>query len=217
MKISFLGHSCFRLRSKQGIVIIDPFDDYVGFSLSRRKADIVCCTHQHKDHCDLSKIKGKPFLIEAPGEYEVGGIQVMGTKLYHDDKKGEKRGKITAYVVKIGGVKVCHLGDLGHELSEKQVDQIGEVDVLILPVGGEFTIGPKTAVKVMGQIEPRVVIPMHYKTKHHSDKFLKLAQLDEFLKEADMEGVTLKKDEYKVRSSSLPEETQLIILKNQSV
>ena len=147
MIITYHGHSCFKLKGKRGTVVTDPYDDAVGFSMPRLSADIVTVSHDHFDHNAAGKISGtarrdNPFVIAEPGEYEVGRISVFGTKTYHDSSKGAERGLNTVYTVLIDGMKICHLGDLGHELTADQLDAIGSIDILLCPVGGSFTIGP---------------------------------------------------------------------------
>jgi L-ascorbate metabolism protein UlaG (beta-lactamase superfamily) len=163
--IQYLGHSCFRLRGRDGIVLTDPFDRSVGMEIGRPAAHIVTVSHKHPDHANVTAVKPmreQLFVIDGPGEYEVGGIMITGVRTYHDTKKGAELGKNIAYVIHMDDVVFCHLGDLGHELTTQQLDEIGNVDVLFIPVGGGETISPVTASSVISQIEPRVVVPMHY-------------------------------------------------------
>lgn len=189
MEITYYGHSSFKLKGKNGTVITDPFDDKVGFSLPSASADIVTVSHDHFDHAAVKKISGTarrpaPFVVNRPGEYEIGGVSVFGVKTFHDDKKGAERGENSVFTIFIDEIRVCHLGDLGHELTADQLDEIGIVDVLFCPVGGHFTIDAKQAVKTIQQIEPSYVIPMHYRTaQHDTDKFGEVATLEDFLKE----------------------------------
>jgi len=181
--------------------------------MKKTKAEIVACSHGHPDHCSLGNIKNDDyFLIKGPGEYELHNVFIKGISFFHDKKKGEERGKITIYVVEAGGVRLCHLGDLGCSLKEKLIDQINGVDVLCVPVGGEYTIGPEEAVKVIHQIEPSIVVPMHFKTeKHTEDKQKKFAPLSEFLKEWG--GKVRREAKLSISKTSLPEETEVVVLK----
>ena len=217
MTITYRGHSCFKLQGKIGSVVTDPYGDYVGFSLPSLSADMVTVSHDHQDHNHIAKVTGtarreRPFIIDHLGEYEVGGISVFGVKSYHDAKQGEERGANSIFTIVVDGVRVCHLGDLGHELDEATLNAIGSVDVLLLPVGGTFTISAKQAVAVARAIDPYYVIPMHYKTKaHNEEKFGELTPVEEFLKEFGAEGAT-PVDKLKVESDRLPEETEVIVL-----
>jgi L-ascorbate metabolism protein UlaG (beta-lactamase superfamily) len=219
MDITYLGHSCFKLRGKNSTVITDPYPDSIGLKLPSMSADIVTVSHtQHDDHDAIDKVSGTarrqdPFVISAPGEYEIGGVSVFSVNTYHDNKQGEDRGKNTAYLIHIDDVRIAHLGDLGHELSDKQVEELGEVDVLLCPVGGVYTIDAKEAVKVINSIQPGIVIPMHFKTKDHKQNvFGKIAPLSDFLTEIGASEVE-PQDKLTVSSTSLPEETEVVVLK----
>jgi len=146
----------------------------------------------------------------AQGEYEVKGVAITGIASFHDDKSGKERGKNVIYTFDSDELRVCHLGDLGHELSEKDVNKIGDIDVLMIPVGGVYTIDLKQAVKVIKQIGPSIVIPMHYKTKEHDKKFEKCSTLKEFVDEIQLEPVKAQK--LVVKKLELPEEMQLAVL-----
>lgn len=218
MDISYLGHSCFRLKGKEATVITDPFDAKVGFSLPKLSADIVTISHDHSDHNKPGAISGtarreKPFVIEHPGEYEISGVSVFGIRTFHDASEGSERGENTVFLIQIDGVRVAHLGDLGHPLSERQVEEIGESDVLFLPVGGVYTLDPKEAVEVISQLEPSIVIPMHYKTSRHEEKaFGKLASVDEFLVEGGFQQ-SKKEDKLSLTRGQMPEEMEVVVLK----
>lgn len=219
MIISYLGHSCFKIKGKRGTVVFDPYQASVGFSLPAISADIVTSSHDHSDHNDLSAIAGtsrrnNPFLITKPGEYEVGGISVFGVGSYHDDAKGAERGSNTIYTAYIDDVRVCHLGDLGHELTPEMIEEIGAIDVLLCPVGGVFTIDAATAVKVTRSLEPSIVIPMHYRTdQHNQDTFGELKTVDDFLKEYSVEVSPMMKLD--IDKTRLPEETEVVVLEPQ--
>lgn len=216
MIITYHGHSCFKLKGKRGSVITDPFDPYVGFSASGLTADIVTVSHQHKDHNATGRVKGteahsKPFIIDCPGEYEVGGISVFGDRMYHDNAGGVERGENTVFTILLDELRVCHLGDLGHALTEEQIEKIGLVDILFVPVGGIFTINPEQAIEMIRVIEPSLVIPMHYLTPEHDQKiFGDLKLVTDFTKEYGIEPVAVPK--LTVEKDRLPEETELVIL-----
>ncbi len=170
MNIQYYGHSCFKLIAKPNgrntdnvVVFFDPFHKSVGLKPPQGKADIVFVSHtQHDDHNNISAFKGNPTIINTPGEFFIKGIGVTGVDSYHDDKKGIERGRNTIFVLDVEGIKVCHLGDLGSELNAKQLDKIGAVDILFIPVGGKYTIDGKVALKVAKKMEPKIIIPMHF-------------------------------------------------------
>ena len=194
---------------------MDPYSAQVGWNFPNTSADIITVSHDHFDHNFVSGVTGtvrrpQPFLITQAGEYEVGGISVFGISTFHDDVQGVNRGKNVVFTVLIDEVRVCHLGDLGHLLTAAQIEDIGEVDVLLCPVGGEFTVDCQTAMKVIHQLEPAIVIPMHYQTAQHASDFDKLQSLNAFTQEYGAEPQPVGKLE--VTPSQLPEETELVVL-----
>ena len=165
MKITWLGHSCFKIEDASGkVVVTDPFDEAVGYPLPKAKADVVTVSHDHHDHNHVAAIGGKPAVVKGPGEKEAAGIRFLGTAAYHDELGGKKRGTNTIFSFEMDGVRICHMGDLGHQLGEREASALGEVDVLMIPVGGVYTLDAGGAKKVVGQIKPKVVIPMHFMT-----------------------------------------------------
>lgn len=216
--VQYLGHSCFRLRGRDGIVLTDPYDRSVGLDIGRPTAHIVTVSHDHPDHTNTAAVKPareRVFVIDGAGEYEVGGILITGVRTYHDKHKGAERGKNTVYVIHLDDVVFCHLGDLGHELSAQQLDEIGNVDVLFVPVGGDETIGPAEAVSVISQIEPRIVVPMHYALGDQASFLGDLAPLEKFAHEVGLKEYTAE-TKLSVTASSLPgdeEQTRIVILR----
>ncbi len=218
MIITNYGHACFKLRGKDGTVVTDPYQEYVGFELPNLSADIVTVSYDAPDHNNAQDVanttrRDHPFVIDFPGEYEVEGVSVFGVKTYADDQQGVKRGENVIFTFLIDDLRVCHLGALGHELDEKTVAQIGLVDILFVPVGGGgLTIDPKQAVKVARSLEPNIVIPMHYLTKKHNKKvFADLAPVTEFFKAFETEPDSV--DKLNISLSSLPEELEVVLLK----
>ncbi len=208
MDIIWLGHSCFRLKSREGSIIVDPYHEDLGLTLGKVSADVVLVTHDHAGHNNAKAVSGFRKIVSGPGEYEVRDIMINGIRTYHDNQKGELRGKNTTYLIRIDGVAVCHLGDLGHILSSSQVNEMDEVDVLLVPVGGESTIGAGEASEIIGLIDPRIVIPMHYQFDGiRSD----LDTLDRFLREMGAAGAQ-SVARLVVSHSNLPEDTQIIPL-----
>ncbi len=182
MRITWFGHACFGLASDSGVTIItDPFDESVGYELPDAQADIVTVSHQHFDHNYVQGVPGNPEVVSEAGNFCIKGIPIKGINSYHDDQNGSKRGTNIIYVFDIDGIRVCHLGDLGHVLAKEQVEQIGEVDVLLIPVGGTYTIDANGAASVVSSLKPSIAIPMHYKTDRIGfpidgvDKFLQAA------------------------------------------
>ena len=185
MKIEWYGQSLFGLTTKfqkdeKIRLVIDPFDKKLGLKVPRLRADILLISHDHYDHSNVKAVSGDFFLIDGPGEYEIKGVRVKGIPAFHDDSMGKERGRITIFTIEMEEIKLCFLSDLGQkELTQQQLEEIGEVNILMLPVGGEYTIGAKEASGIVNQIEPQIVIPMHYKIPKLK---VKLEGVDKFLK-----------------------------------
>jgi L-ascorbate metabolism protein UlaG (beta-lactamase superfamily) len=162
LDVTWLGHGCFRLRGRGAAVVTDPYPPSLGPRLPRLEADLVTVSHQHPNHAYIRAVGKEPFIIDGPGEYEVAGVTVQGLPTYHDARQGELHGRNTVYVIELDEVRVCHLGDLGHSLEADMLEALGKVDVLLVPVGGGSTLEAAGAAEVARQVEPRVVIPMHY-------------------------------------------------------
>jgi L-ascorbate metabolism protein UlaG (beta-lactamase superfamily) len=208
MDITWLGHSCFRIRGNRATIIIDPYAPSLGYSLGNPTADIVCVSHQHPGHSYIQGVAGKPRLVTGPGEYEISGVLIIGIATFHDAERGTKRGKNTVYLMQIDEVSICHLGDLGHVLTAEQVEELAKVDMLLIPVGGVSTIGAPVAAEVVRQLEPKVVIPMHYKTQALT---LELEPVDKFLKEMGVQEAN-PQPKLSLSRSSLPDSTQVRLL-----
>jgi len=210
--ISYLGQSCFKLQDKLGpegvTLVTDPFGKELGLKVPNFEADIVTVSHQHFDHNNSGALRGNPFIIDTPGEYDIKAVMVQGIETWHDAKGGVERGKNIVYRIEMDDLTLVHLGDLGHILTDEQLDQLDNVDVLFIPVGGRVTVDAKMAVEVIGQIEPRVVIPMHYKFPGAK---LELDPVEKFIKEL---AVTPRKEEkLKIAKKDLPQEgMELVIL-----
>lgn len=166
MKIKWFGHACFLITSDSGVrIVTDPFDEKVGYTLPKVEADILTTSHGHSDHGNIGAVGGNYKLFNKPGHYHEKGIDITGIESYHDDVKGAKRGSNIIYCFDLDGMKICHCGDLGHILEEKQIQELGKVDILLVPVGGTFTLDYLGAVAVMNQLKPAITIPMHFKTE----------------------------------------------------
>lgn len=180
MEITWLGHACFKLKGKNATVITDPYFPDLGYSLDNPSARIVTVSHQHPEHNYVQGVSGEPKAVLKPGGYEIAGVLIIGIGTFHDNERGARLGKNTVYLIEIDDINICHLGDLGHVLTADQVEEIGNVDVLLVPVGGVSTINAPIAAEVVRQLEPKVVLPMHYKTPAISRE---LETVDRFLKE----------------------------------
>ncbi|NMB92068.1 MAG: MBL fold metallo-hydrolase [Parcubacteria group bacterium] len=210
MIIQWLGHSYFKIETKGKIIALDPFSEkMLGIKPSRFKADILLITHEHEDHNNKSAILGEPFVLEGPGEIEKEEIIIDGLPSYHDNRSGHDRGFNTIYKIQSEDLTVCHLGDLGEKmLKEETLEKLSDIDILLIPVGGIYTIDAEEAVGIINQIEPKIVIPMHYRLNNIK---LKLDPLDKFLKAFGKKAEKL--DKLVIRKTQLPQETKLIILK----
>ena len=214
MHIIWHGQSCFQIilarnKGEQVSMVIDPFDETIGLKVPALSADILLVSHSHHDHNNKRAIKGTPFLIEGPGEYEVKETFIQGVSSFHDDAQGAKRGQNTIYTIEGEGMRICHLGDLGQkELTPEQLERIGDIDILMVPVGGVYTIDAKGAGRAISQIEPRLVIPMHY---HLPKLKIKLEGVDKFLKEMGKRSVT-PQPKLLIKKKDLPEETKVVVL-----
>lgn len=212
MDITYLGHSSFRLRGKAASVVTDPFDPgKVGIKFPKVSADIVTVSHDHFDHNNVGAINDVKRVVDGPGEYEISDVSIIGVPTFHDDKKGNERGKNTVYILEIDQLRIVHLGDLGHKLSEDMLEEIGNVDILMLPVGGVYTIGPSEAAEVARSIEASITIPMHYLQKGmNKESFGKLSGVEDFLKDISM--TVEKTDKLKIKKSDLGEDQKVVVI-----
>ena len=213
MEITYIGHSCFKIKGKEISIVIDPYDSKIGYKLPKLEADLLLTTHDHFDHHNIAGVSGYKLLIDGPGEYEVNGAFIYGISTYHDDKKGGERGTQTMYLIDIDGFTLMHLGDLGHELSTDTLEKVAKVDVLMIPIGGVFTINAEKAAQVISSLEPGIVLPMHYKTDDLVG-FDDLQGVDKFMDEMGVENNVIKEEKLKISSASdVPEDTEVVILK----
>lgn len=214
MDITYLGHSSFKIKTKTATVITDPYDSQiVGLKYSGVEGDIVTVSHNHADHNSYTKVAGVKKVVEGPGEYEISGVSIMGFPSFHDAKDGSERGKNTIYVYEADGLRIAHLGDLGHPISDEIVDEMGSIDILMVPVGGFYTIGPKEAVDVCSKIDPYFIIPMHYKAEGiNLSQFEHLEPKDTFLKEIGMVVENLPKFTIKKEDIIEDQSTKVIVL-----
>jgi L-ascorbate metabolism protein UlaG (beta-lactamase superfamily) len=215
MEISWLGHSCFVLRGKNVTLITDPFSPQPGqpqgeaHKLGKISAPIVTISHNHPGHNFAEGVQGNPRVVRGPGEYEISDVLITGVPSYHDAKRGAERGRNTIYIIHMDDLVICHLGDLGHILQEEQLEEVADADILLIPISGSNTLSAAQAAEVISQVEPHVVIPMHYRpstgTGDGPDP------LDKFCREMGIEAVNAQ-PKLSILRSNLPVETQVVIL-----
>jgi L-ascorbate metabolism protein UlaG (beta-lactamase superfamily) len=207
--IDWFGQSCFRIKEGNVTVVTDPYDRSIGYTLPKLRAEIVTVSHEAPGHSNGSAVKGEPKIITRPGEYEVRGVFITGIQTWRGSAaKGEAKEENTVYVFEFGDLTVCHLGDLSKPLTQAQVEAMPDIHVLLAPVGGGGALDADKAAEVIAQLEPRIIIPMHYLTEHTT---LKLDPLARFLKEmgaAEHEP----QESLRVTRSGLPDEPQVIVL-----
>jgi L-ascorbate metabolism protein UlaG (beta-lactamase superfamily) len=206
--ITWLGHSCFRIRGNQAIIITDPFPPNIGYTLGKQTVDIVSISHPNPGHSYNEGIMGEYRLVKGPGEYEIAGVLILGLTTYHDAVKGQSKGKNTIYLFEVDGVTICHLGDIGHVLGDEEVEEMGNVDILMVPVGGVSTINASMAAETVRKLEPKIVLPMHYKTPKTNRE---LDPVDNFLKEMGQTSVE-PRPKLTVSKSNLPLVMQVVVL-----
>ena len=212
MKIRWLGHSSFLVTADDGTrIITDPYGAYpdLHYAQIEGPADVVLVSHKHGDHFG-ARVKGNPRLVTGGGQKKEKGIEFKGVEVYHDTSQGSQRGTNTVFCFTVNGVRLCHLGDLGHLLSGPEIAEIGPVDVLMVPVGGFYTIDASTAGKICDQIKPKVIIPMHYRNEMCS---FPISGVDEFLKgKANVKR--LNTSDLELKAGQLPQETDIVVLKH---
>ena len=215
MKIKYFGHDAFKItQERHGVrVITDPYEPecYNGsikFSEIEDETEFVTISHSHPDHSNFAGLTSKPEVIKSIGKMERAGIIFNGIETYHDNSKGAERGRNIVYTIKADDITVCHLGDLGHTLTEEQLKKIGSIDLLLIPVGGGPTIDKSAVDSVIDALKPRIIIPMHYKNEKCS---LNIAGIDQFLK--GRKGVRhFKESEITITKDSLPHETEIFVI-----
>jgi L-ascorbate metabolism protein UlaG (beta-lactamase superfamily) len=202
--------------SDQGTKIItDPYESgayggQLSYGKIKDQADIVLTSHDHADHNDTKSLPGSPEIVKGSGSKTVKGISIKGISTYHDPSKGSERGANTIFTFSVDGIKICHLGDLGHILSEKELAEIGSVDILLIPVGGYYTIDSKEASRVSEQIKPKVLIPMHFKTEKCG---FPIAPVEDFLK-GKSDPKRPKSSEVAFEKKTLPQQMEILVLEH---
>jgi L-ascorbate metabolism protein UlaG (beta-lactamase superfamily) len=207
MEITWYGHACFRLKSRDAVVVTDPYDTSLGLGLPPLKADLVTISHDTPHHNYTAGVKGDFMVIDNPGEYEIKGVFVTG--IHIAPPKGAKTpAQNNVFVIYIEDLAICHLGDLNHVPTQKQVEDMGDIDVLLAPVGGNSALKANQAAEVISLIEPRIVIPMHYQLPNLT---VTLDPVSSFLKEMGLTKADTV-ETLKLAKANLPEETQIVLL-----
>lgn len=213
MEISWLGHACFQLRGKNVTLITDPFSPLQGpaqgetLQLGKVNASIVTISHNHPGHNYVVGVGGNPRVVRGPGEYEISDVLITGVAAYHDDKHGKEYGHNTIYVIHMDDLVICHLGDLGHTLQEEQLEEVADADVLLIPIGGKHNIDATQAAEVISQVEPRIIIPMHYYNAPGETS----SALVKFRREMGIETLEAQ-PKLSINRTGLPTETQVMLL-----
>jgi L-ascorbate metabolism protein UlaG (beta-lactamase superfamily) len=214
MEISWLGHACLQLRGKNVVLITDPFPPQSGsvpgdgLRKGNLNASIITVSHSHAMHSFVERVGGNPRIVRGPGEYEISDVLITGVASYHDNQRGQVHGRNTIYIIHMDDLVLCHLGDLGHTLQESQLEEVADADILFIPIGGGNTLNPTQAAEVISQIEPRIVIPMHYAAPATGEIS---SELTLFCREMGVETIE-PQPKLSVTRSSLAVEMQVVLL-----
>lgn len=215
MKIEYLGHSCFKLTESTGAsVVCDPYDGSIGYDMPYTQADAVTVSHGHYDHNNVKAVSGEPKIIDSESSYDLPGVEINAIKSFHDKQRGKLRGENLICKFRMDGIDICHLGDLGEDCSAELIDLLLPVNVLLIPVGGTYTIDAQMAKEYVNRIMPDIVIPMHYKSKGCK---LDIEKVDEFINLFDEEYVEEKEEsQIELMRSDFDGETRVIVLRRRS-
>ena len=208
MDLTWLGHACFRLRGREGVVLTDPPDPKSGHAIPRTEATLVTMSHDHAGHASLRSVAGEPVVLRGPGEYEVHEVLVTGLGSFHDEEKGAVRGRNTVFAIRLDDLVICHLGDLGHALAAADIEKLGDVDIALVPIcGPDINLSAARAAEVVQQLEPKVVVPMSYDPDDKKKDTPYMRLLHE-LGVKDLEVVS----KLSVTRSTLPDNLQVVAL-----
>lgn len=215
MKIEYLGHSCFKLTESTGTsVVCDPYDKSIGYEMPEVCADAVTVSHGHYDHNNIKAVSGNPEILTGECSYSLPGVEIISLKSFHDNENGNLRGENFIFKFRMDGIDVCHLGDLGEDCSAELIDALLPVDVLLIPVGGNYTIDGEMAKEYVDRIMPDAVIPMHYKSKGCK---LDIDRAEEFLKYFDEENIIDEDtDSIEIMRSDLNGATKIVYLRRRT-
>ncbi len=208
MDITWYGHSCFRIAERgRASVVTDPFDESLGYEVPKLKADIVTISHLAPGHSNMQAVKGSGHIVEGPGEYEIGGVFVIGVATFDARQASPRRNVV--YVLDYDSLTVAHLGDLDHVPNQSMIDALGPIDIALIPVGGGSGLSSSQAAEVISLLEPSIVVPMHYRTE--ALRGLELDPVDRFLREMGINAIQ-EEPLLRVAAGSLPEQTQVVLL-----
>jgi len=212
-ELRWYGHNCFRIRAREATLLTDPVGKGTGYTLSKQTADVVTISDEHADHANLDAVKPTtagtaPTIIRGPGEYEVHDVFLTGVRTYHENQRGAERSYNTVYLLELEGMVICHLGDLGHLLTDEQAEAMAKVDILLVPIGGGGGLEPAKSAEVIAQIQPKIVIPMQYATGQ-GDKAL--GSLEPFGKELGI-AMPPAEDKLTIRQADLSETMRVVVL-----
>lgn len=214
MKIEYLGHSCFRLTESTGTsVVCDPYDNSIGYVMPEVAADAVTVSHRHYDHDNTGAVGGNPVIIDSECNYDLHGIGISAVKSFHDGQRGKSRGENLIFKFRMDGIDICHMGDLGEACSSELIELLLPVDVLLIPVGGNYTVDAEMAKEYVDRLMPDAVIPMHYRDKGCK---LDIEKVDGFLQYFDEEDIYEAEDgeiEFTRRGS---DNTRVIVLRRRN-
>ncbi len=215
MLIEYVGHSCFYLTTKAGVrIIIDPYDNSIGLAAVDKQADIALISHHHFDHGYLGGVHGDFVTVDAPGEYEICGVTLKGVPLFHDEIQGKERGEVVAFTLETDGMRILHMGDVGEIPSQHFFEQAGKIDILMIPVGGVYTVDARQAIDIMERLNPNITIPMHYKTTHLT---LPIAPVNEFVmlaKETGYDISRLGESKFEITADNLKKRDRVLLMEN---
>lgn len=212
MDITWYGHSCFRITERgQVSVVTDPYSEEIGLPPLKLKADVVTVSHNQPGHANLDAVRGDGYVLTGPGEYEVGGTFLSGIPMHHVDEASGHINHNVAYVVRYDNLTVLHLGDLGHVPDQSTIESLGEVNVVLVPVGGGKSLKAAMAAEVIALIEPQYIVPMHYALPGLK---IELDPLEKFLKEMGVSKLQ-EEDFLRVSATGLPEQPQVVVLRPQ--
>jgi L-ascorbate metabolism protein UlaG (beta-lactamase superfamily) len=209
LDITWLGHSCFRIKGKEAVIITDPVDPATGYAAGKVKGDIISISHMHKGHSYIECLESDYKVIKGPGEYEIKGVFINVFSSFHDSKEGNERGKNNIFLFEIDGITICHLGDIGHVIPSNLTEELSDVGILLIPIGGISTIDGSIAADIVRNLSPKIVIPMHYKTP---EEIKEIESLEKFLKKMGIKEIVAQ-PKLTVNRSTLPLTTQVILLK----
>jgi len=210
INLNWYGQACYKIEAKGVIIATDPYDRKCGLRLPKIKADILTISHDHPANSNKKGIAGNPFIIDRPGEYEIKGVFIKGISTWHDKKEGKEKGKNVIYRITCQEIKIAHLGHLAHNLSDEQLSELGDIDILLIPVGGDDTLNAKEASGLINQIEPRLVVPMSYNVPGLKEK---AEGINKFISEMGLKNQE-PQEKLKISKRDLPqEETEIVLLR----